>query len=165
MVAIFLLMLVCLLNPSRLAATTLLENFEHYGDGTYPTKWRAKSNDGRKIYRIASEEGNRFLRAHSSNQGVQIALERIVDPRELRRLVWRWRVHTFPTGTDERIAAKHDAAAQVYVIFDNQYWPRVIKYVWSAALPVGSRFAHPLYSRGHVVILRSGPADKHQWFN
>ena len=30
---------------------------------------------------------------------------------------------------------------------------------------MGSRFNHPLYNRGHVVILRSGPAEKNQWFN
>ena len=30
---------------------------------------------------------------------------------------------------------------------------------------MGSRFDHPLYNRGHVVVLRSGPAEKNQWFN
>ena len=142
-----------------------MDNFEQYSEGVFPAKWRGKNSDAQNIYRIESERGNRFLHAQSNNQGVQLALERIVDPIDLRRLASRRRVHTFPNGADERIGAKHDAAAQVYVIFDNQYWPRVIKYVWSAALPAGSRFNNPLYNRGHVVILRSGPADKNQWFN
>ena len=154
-----------LLSPKPLAASILLENFEQYSEGAFPAKWRGKNDDAQKIYRIASENGNRFLRAQSNNQGVQLALERGANPKEQRRLSWRWRVHTFPNGADERLGAKHDAAAQVYVIFDNQFWPRVIKYVWSAALPVGSRFDHPLYNRGHVVVLRSGPAEKNQWFN
>ena len=165
MVIIILAIVAWLLSPSPLAATTLLDNFEQYSEGVFPAKWRGKNSDAQNIYRIESERGNRFLHAQSNNQGVQLALERIVDPIDLRRLAWRRRVHTFPNGADERIGAKHDAAAQVYVIFDNQYWPRVIKYVWSAALPAGSRFNHPLYNRGHVVILRSGPADKNQWFN
>jgi Protein of unknown function (DUF3047) len=49
------------------------------------------------------------------------------------------------------------------VIFDNQYWPRVIKYIWSASLPIGTRFANPLYSRGKVVVLRNGQSDKIKW--
>lgn len=162
---ILLLAVFSLLCPNRLGAATLLENFEQYSEGSYPAKWRGKNNAAQKIYRIESESGNRFLRAETHNQGVQIALEHIVDAKELRRLAWRWRVHTFPTGADERLGAKHDAAAQVYVIFDNQYWPRVIKYVWSALLPVGSRFVHPLYNRGHVAVLRSGPAETNKWFS
>lgn len=151
--------------PSPAPAATLLEHFDQYAEGTFPTKWRGKNSDAQSIYRIESEGGNRFLRARSNNQGVQIALERSVDPKQLRRLAWRWRAHTFPVGADERVGAKHDAAAQVYVIFDNQYWPRVIKYIWSATLPAGSRFEHPLYNRGHVVVLRSGPAETNQWFH
>jgi len=50
-----------------------------------------------------------------------------------------------------------------YVVFDNQYWPRVIKYIWSAALPVGSRFANPLYGRGIVVVLWSGSVEREKW--
>jgi hypothetical protein len=50
------------------------------------------------------------------------------------------------------------------MVFDNQYWPRIIKFVWSAALPVGSRFTNPLYGRGRVVVLRSGPPGRSGWY-
>jgi hypothetical protein len=90
-------------------------------------------------------------------------LEHIIEPKQQRRLAWRWRVHQLPTGADERNGDKHDPAAQVYVIFDNQYWPRLIKYIWSAALPVGARFVNPLYGRSRVVVLRSGLGEKEQW--
>jgi len=153
-------------NVSFAANVKVLENFESDKAGTFPLKWRAKSSDGQKIYRVKAETGNRFLHAQSNNQAAQIALEHIVDPNLQRRLSWRWRVQTFPIGADERLAEKHDAAAQVYVIFDNQYWPRVIKYkLWSAALPARSRFSHPLYGRGYVVVVRNGSAEKNQWYN
>ena len=50
------------------------------------------------------------------------------------------------------------------VVFDNQVWPRVIKYVWSSAPPAGMRFINPLYNRGRIVILRSGPQEKDKWY-
>ena len=143
---------------------TVLENFEQQDTHQFPSKWRSRNDDAKKIYRIESESGNRFLRAHAANQAVQIGLEHIFDPQQQRRLTWRWRVHQLPTGADERDGQRHDAAAQVYVVFDNQYWPRVIKYIWSASLPIGTRFANPLYSRGKVVVLRNGQSDKTKWY-
>ena len=71
----------------------------------------------------------------------------------------------FPTGADERRAHLHDAAAQVYVVFDNQYWPRIIKYVWSSRNAVGAQFVNPLYVRGWVVVMRTGAADREAWYS
>ena len=101
--------------------------------------------------------------ARAENRGAHIGLEHVFDPKTLRQLRWRWRVRLLPIGADERVGEKHDAAAQVYVVFDNQYWPRVIKFIWSSALPVASRFTNPLYGRGRVVVLRSGPPDQSRW--
>ena len=50
-------------------------------------------------------------------------------------------------------------------MFDNQFWPRVIKYVWSASLPVGTSLTNPLYSRGKVLVLRNGQSDKNKWYD
>jgi hypothetical protein len=92
----------------------------------------SRKNDGAevkgraKFYRIESENGNRFLHAYADKQSIQTGLEHIFDAAKFRRLRWRWRVHALPQGTDEHVAEKHDAAAQVYVVFDNQYLPRVI---------------------------------------
>ena len=144
---------------------TVAENFERYSDGVFPDKWHSSNrSDARNIYRVRSENNNRFLRAHANQQAVHIGLEYIVDPKSQKHLHWRWRVHALPEGADERDSEKHDAAAQVYVVFDNQVWPRVIKYVWSSALPAGMRFINPLYNRGRIVILRSGPQEKDKWY-
>jgi hypothetical protein len=141
----------------------VLDAFEHHGTGKFPKNWRSGASGGEQVYRIEEEGGNRFLRARSENRGTHIGLEYVFDPKKLRHLNWRWRVQALPMGADERMAERHDAAAQVYVVFDNQYWPRIIKFIWSTALPVGSRFTNPLYGRGRVVVLRSGPPGQSGW--
>jgi hypothetical protein len=111
--------------------STPLEDFERYDNGAFPDRWRSHNDVARKIYRVEAETGGRFLRAHADKQAVQIGLDHVFEPKQRRRLTWRWRVHRLPTGADERNGDKHDDDAQVYVIFDNQYWPRVIKYMAS----------------------------------
>jgi hypothetical protein len=141
----------------------LLESFEECDIQTLPKKWRAGRSTAAKIYRVVSENDNRFLRAHADKQGVHLGLAHLFEPKKQQHLRWRWRVHAFPDGADERNAERHDAAAQVYVIFDNSYLPRVIKYIWSYSLPAGARFINPLYGRGWVAVLRSGAAGQGQW--
>jgi len=143
--------------------TFSLEDFEGYPVRSFPEKWRRRSEAARNIYRIESENGNHFLHAYADKQSVQIGLKQLFDPARFRRLHWRWRVHALPQGADERMVEKHDAAAQVYVVFDNQYLPRVIKYIWSAGLPAGTGFTNPLYRRGRVIVLRSGSSGKGEW--
>jgi hypothetical protein len=142
---------------------TVLENFERYAEGEFPTSWRVGQSEARTIYRVQSEFDNHFLRAHAEKRAVHIGLGHVFNPKSQQRLSWRWRVHALPQGADERDSEKHDAAAQVYVIFDNQFWPRVIKYVWSSVGQPGARFINPLYQRGRIVILRSGRQERPSW--
>jgi hypothetical protein len=152
-----------LLHTGSGLAVTVLEDFEQAVGNGFPSKWRASDKDAKTIYRIESENGNRFLRARANNQAVQIGLEQSFDAKNQSRLKWRWRVHRIPPGADERVSGKHDAAAQVYVIFDNQVRPRVLKYTWSSSLPVGTHFTSPLYSRNKGIVLRSGKPNGSRW--
>ena len=124
------------------------KDFEGYALQTFPPRWRVRNDDAPKIYRIESENNNRFLHAHAEKQSVQIGLEHIFDPSKQQRLYWRWRVHARPPAVDERRPESDDAAAQVYVIFDNQYPPRVITYIWSTPRPISTRFT--IHSMGEV---------------
>lgn len=142
---------------------TIIEDFENYGRGAFPTRWRANNEDACKIYRVGSEHGDCFLRAYANNQGEQIGLEYAFNPKTYSRLSWRWRVQTFPNGSDELRAERHDAAAQVFVEFDNPDSPRVIKYIWSASLEAGLRFTNPRYALGWVIVLRSGATNPDSW--
>jgi Protein of unknown function (DUF3047) len=145
-------------------AASVLENFEQSGTNGFPSKWRASNDEAKMIYRIEAESGNHFLRARADNKAVQLGLEHIFEPKNQPRLKWRWRVHEIPKGADERVKGKHDAAAQVYVVFDNQTRPRVVKYTWSSSLPVGTQFTSPLYSRNKGIVRRSGQPDSKRWY-
>jgi Protein of unknown function (DUF3047) len=68
-----------------------------------------------------------------------------------------------PPNGDESRKETHDSAAGVYIIFDNTVFPRIIKYVWSTTLPVGTRVTNPLYGRAKIIVLESGTAGLGEW--
>lgn len=142
-----------------------LETFEGYSLFTFPALWKVRGDQdkARAIYRIVAESGNSFLHAYASNEAIQIGLVHVFSPEEFPLLRWRWRVTQLPPGADEGRRETHDSAAGVYVIFDNRILPRVIKYVWSSTLPVGTQVQNPLYWRAKIVVLESGPSDLGQW--
>ena len=117
----------------------------------------------RKIYRVAQEGDNKFLRAYAVDQDVQIGLEGDFEPKDYPLLRWRWRATRLPVGANERTKKTNDSGAAVYVVFDSRIIPRAIKYVWSTTLPVGSRFDSPVYWRAKVVVLQQGPAKPGEW--
>lgn len=142
-----------------------LENFEEYPPQIFPTRWQVRTDReaASRIYQVKEIDGNRFLHAKTQEQSIQIGLTYSFAPQKLTRLRWKWRVSRLPLGGDEREAKTFDSAAGVYVLFDSRLAPRVIKYVWSATVPVGARLQNPLYWRGKTVVLQSGITDLNQW--
>ena len=146
-------------------STPFQETFQQYPAGVFPSGWKVRGSEAtaQAVYRIAEEEGNRFLHAYANNQDVQIGIEHTCKPQDYPILRWRWRATKLPPGADERAKKTNDSAAAVYVIFDSRLMPRVIKYVWSSTLAVGTRFDSPVYWRAKVVVLQRGPADPGEW--
>ena len=79
--AIFCLTVACVagLRPTPFAGEIapqghVLEDFEGYALHTFPPKWRVHTDEARKIYRIETENDNRFLHAHAEKQSVLIGL-------------------------------------------------------------------------------------------
>ena len=142
-----------------------LETFEADPLKGFPVHWesRGDKDEAKKIYWIEQEEGNKFLHARAGKHAIQIGLARVVAPQQFPQLRWRWRAKQLPSGSDERTAATYYSAAGVYVIFDSRIVPRILKYVWSATLPVGSRLQNPFYSRGQTIVLESGSSALGQW--
>ena len=142
-----------------------LETFEESALLAFPAQWQVQGDAkaARKIYRVMAESDNRFLHADASHQAIQIGLVYGFSPHEFSLLRWRWRVFQLPPGGDESRKETHDSAAGVYVIFDNTIFPRIIKYVWSTILPVGTRVPNPLYGRAKIVVLESGDSGSGQW--
>ena len=148
-----------------LRLSSFQETFQQDLPGVFPSRWKVRGNKSvaKAVYRIAEEEGNRFLLAYANNQDVQIGMEFAFEPRDYPILRWRWRATKLPSGANERAKRTNDSAAAVYVIFDSGILPRAIKYVWSSSLPVGTRFDSPVYWRAKVVVLQHGPARPGEW--
>lgn len=142
-----------------------LENFDEYPQLAFPSRWKphGDQSEAAKIYRVEEANGNRFLHAHAEAKAIQIGLAHTVAPQQFPRLRWRWRVRQLPLGGDERRAETFDSAAGVYVLFDSRIAPRVLKYVWSATVPIGLRLQNPLYWRAKTIILQSGDSAVGEW--
>ncbi|MBI3795972.1 MAG: DUF3047 domain-containing protein [Deltaproteobacteria bacterium] len=153
-------------DPARaFSQAVTLETFEADELLTFPQRWSAlrDAQTAQTIYRVAEEDGNRFLRAFSEKQGIQIGLEHKFQPKAFSFLRWRWRAVQLPPGGDERTEKTNDSAAGVYVLYGNRIMPRAVKYVWSTTLPVGTRATNPSYWRAKTVVLRTGPAGVGVW--
>jgi hypothetical protein len=131
--------------------------------GTFPSGWQSRDKINMvKVYSVQAEEGTQFLHADALGQSVQIGYEKGWALRELPVLRWQWRALLFPEGSNEREKSGNDSALGIYVVFS--YFPvRVIKYIWSDTLPVGSSFNSPYSSGAKVVVVRSGRTGMGRW--
>ena len=141
-----------------------LENFDSYELGTFPNKWQSRGGqeEATAVYHV-SKDGKRgpFLAARADGSSVMIGLDHAFAPSRYPYLQWQWRVRSFPEGGNERSKTTNDSAAGVYVVFPGRLplFPRVLKYVWSASAPVGSRERSPSYHDAAIIVLASGPAN------
>jgi len=142
-----------------------LESFEADSLRKFPQRWKPRKDAhvAQEIYLVAEEDGNRFLRAYSEKQGIQIGLLHEFRAKSFPLLRWRWRATQLPPGGDERVEHTNDSAAAVYVIYDSRLMPRAVKYVWSTTLPVGTRATNPSYWRAKTIVLRMGAAELGTW--
>ena len=142
-----------------------LESFETSPLLMFPPHWQARydSAAAHHIYRVAEENGNRFLHTYADSSGIEVGLVHVFRAQHTPLLRWRWRVHQLPSGANERIAATNDSAAGVWVIFDNRVLPRALKYVWSTTQPVGAQITNPQYWRAKTIVLRSGSDHLGSW--
>jgi hypothetical protein len=113
---------------------------------------------------VEEEKGNHFLSADSRGRCASIGKEFRYDVEKFPLLSWRWRVHALPEGGREDIKKGGDSGAAVYVIFNGIFGlNKMIKYVWSSSLPVGTLTKSPWNKRTKIVVLRSGPEDTGRW--
>lgn len=147
-------------------ACIVLDDFSRAKAGEFPPDWKPRKDEGREIYRVRDEGGQRFLHAEAKGTGIQAGLETPKwDLTQYPILTWSWRPRDFPRGGDERNSASNDSALAVYVAvpYSKVRGPRAVKYVWSEMVPVGTR----LESNGgltQVRVLRSGaPASRDAW--
>jgi hypothetical protein len=151
-------------NQCAPSATVRAWTFDHEPGGGLPGGWEGSGRVARSVYSIAREEdGNAYLKASSRDDGVQLGVEVQADATSELALAWRWRVWKLPSGGDERRVETMDSAAAVYAVFGSRLLPRVIKYVWSTVVPVGTVFHHPSSGRVGIVVIASGAEQLGSW--
>jgi len=142
----------------------VIDDFSAGPVGQFPAEWKPRKDEGKEVYTVQEEGGQRFLRAVARGQGIQAGRQYEWELREYPVLRWSWRPRQFPEAADERKSGTNDSAAAVYVLVPHSRirGPKAVKYVWSERLPVGER----LSSNGgltQVRILRSGPDPGGAW--
>lgn len=160
-------------------ARIVIDDFESYGDGELPTRWRAQL-DGRLVPLTAAffddnehiqarrESGNGFARAYADGQTVHVNMDNGSDfdwdTSTHSRLAWDWRAVRLPEGSREDRDRLNDSGAGIYIVFsiDGTFIkrPRVIKYVYSASLPVGTVLT---YGKLKVIVASSANEGSGSW--
>ncbi len=132
-------------------------------DSGIPCGWHSSQRDV-GMFSVVSEGGNFFVRIRTEGGNTSIGRQKNYESREYPWLHWRWRAHALPQGADERDRRSSDSGAGVYVIFKGRFrLNRIIKYVWSTSLSVGTVIRSPFNPRARVVVLQSGEDNIGRW--
>lgn len=149
------------------AQARVIVSFDGQRTAVFPDGWKARDRAAaERVYRVASEDGEQFLRAVANGESEQIGFPVSFDIEDYPLLSWRWRVRELPAGARERDAATNDSAAGVYVVFKGSLGgllPRAIKYVWSTREPQGTAIQSPGYSNSRIVVLETGAEHLGTW--
>jgi hypothetical protein len=121
-------------------------------------------DSGSSYYEIRSEPKGSFLRARYRPPAptVKLGFEVTGSLRNATTLAWRWRVHRFPVGADERVDGKSDSAGAVYCVFESGWRTYTLKYVYSAVVPSGTEFRDDpsFFHRMAVVVVSQADRGK-----
>jgi hypothetical protein len=122
-----------------------------------PKGWQTRGRSSRPVYEVnADADGNRYISAQSRGSDVQLGVDLAGRGKQFSVLSWRWRARELPAGADERKVKTMDSAASVYAVFGSTIFPRILKYVWSTSVPVGTVFKHPSSGRMMIIIVNTG---------
>lgn len=144
-----------------------IDNFERYEEGIFPTyfkSWPFQRGKAQQIYKIKSEEGNKFLSAFDDkNLSTQIYKDYPGnwDTNIFPYFKWRWRATKLPAGAKESNPATNDSACGVYILF-GKTTGTALKFAWSSTMPVGSVYEKKP-GKMAIHILDSGSGALHQW--
>ncbi len=152
---------------NKLPPVWVVEPFTNYSVGSFPRRFRTyplQRAKAMKVYRVAEEGENRFLRAHDEKElSVQILRQFYWQVKRFPWASWRWRPRILPAGADERPGkGGNDSACGVYILF-GQYSGKALKYVWSTNAPRGT-VVRKKPGKFHILVKTSGkPADPKAW--
>ena len=133
-------------------------------------------------YKVRAENSNKYLESYvneslskktdeDEDEELDVKVVRLIkknkyEAKDFPYLRWKWRVHVFPTGSQEDVQYLNDSAASVYVYFLRHIGsPKIINYIWSRTLTPGKVFKNPSWNDDfptYFKIVRSGPGPKDQ---
>lgn len=144
--------------------------------GKTPTVFELKRQDGRDAVRATSQASMSVLRKPLR-----------VEPADLGRLAFSWRVSEFPDEADMGDRALEDAAARVVLVFEGDrsgFSSRnaqlsemlhtftgeplpyaTLMYVWCNLRPVGTVILNPRTDRVRKLVVQSGTAEAGRWLD
>lgn len=143
----------------------IVDDFERYPVDKYPSGWRTwpfQGSKANKVYKIGSENGNKFLSADdTSGLSVQILKDFYWKMEYYPILSWKWRARTLPKGGNETKPATNDSACGVYVVLSKAR-QQMIKFTWSTAAPVGTAYEKKP-GQAYIVVKESGASSLNKW--
>ncbi len=131
--------------------------------------WRVLSffSGRNNYYGIVDDGGTSIIRArYRPPEKTAIFSYRLPKPDDFRQFSWRWRVHRFPLGADEKIEGRSDNAAGVYLTFAGTFHRYAIKYIWSVAYPPGTNWRSPdsgVFETMQIVVREGPPPQTDVW--
>lgn len=159
-----------------------LEDFQHYSVGSIPDEWYNRDGDAipahyedKKLkdeytYKVLEEGKNKFLRFEGT--GAKHLNFPLLDKKEINIhetpvLQWKWRIHSTPSGGDERNNNTNDSAASVYMVMDTgrvlfRTVPKSIRYTWSSTLPEGEEISK-FFGNQKIIVLGTGNNHTGEW--
>lgn len=147
----------------------LHENFE---DGL-AGRWKVVKlgeDEGTGSVRIESgSDGTHFIRVSSVGSFYGLGSDEQFDPASYSEMSWRWRVAKFPDNADIKRKSGDDAAARLYVVFDDRslfhpFATSALVYVWDKQYPVGGIIPNPYApEQEKAIVLESGGSEPDQW--
>jgi hypothetical protein len=145
--------------------------------GQLPAGWQRVPLNDKKTptdYALVADDGRTVLRAQARSAASLVARRSSVALDRTPVVRWRWKLGALPTGADNAVAAKEDAAARLIFAFDgdreklplaDRTVMKVAKsmsgrdmpyatlmYVTSAVAPVGTRIPNPHTRRVQMVV-------------
>ena len=140
-----------------------------FADSDALKEWEEKVFKNKVTYKIEKENDLSYVRAMSDKSASALYYRIKLDAKNNRPVViWKWQVEKFPTKTSpESLEAKNadDFAARVFVIFPAMFitnW-KVLEYVWSETIPVGTTGTSEYSKNIKLIVLQQGLDKDKKW--
>lgn len=111
--------------------------------------------------KVVSVEGHRVLYLRSADSGFIVGAERQVDVSRFRRVSWRWKAETLPTGASFRQSSTNDQALQLLFGFDGG---KIVGYIWDSTEKPGDTGSGLSWRKDvRVIVVRAGAEHLGEW--